>query len=71
MDLLEWNLKDALAVEREEGIEEGFEIGRKEGIEMVREEARDEIIREVLELWKQGYRAEQIEAMVSRKKSDK
>jgi flagellar biosynthesis/type III secretory pathway protein FliH len=27
----EWNLDDALAVEREEGLEEGLEKGRQEG----------------------------------------
>ncbi|GHV29900.1 hypothetical protein AGMMS4952_16220 [Spirochaetia bacterium] len=55
MLLTEWKTEDALAVEREEG----------------REEGREETLHEVLELLKQGYRAEQIEAMVSRKKGDK
>jgi predicted transposase/invertase (TIGR01784 family) len=32
MLLTEWNLEDALAVEREEGREEGREKGREEGL---------------------------------------
>ena len=31
-NLTEWNLEDALAVEREEGIEEGIEKGREENL---------------------------------------
>jgi HD-like signal output (HDOD) protein len=53
MLLAEWNLDDALAVCRKEAREEG------------KEEGREETLHEVLELLKQGYRAEQIEAELS------
>jgi hypothetical protein len=53
MLMAEWKLEDALVVEREEGIEQGLEQGRTEGQNMV------------LELVRQGYSAEQIEARLA------
>ena len=57
MLLEEWNLDDALAVEREEGREEG----RVEGLEIGLEKGREE----VLKLIRQGYTTEQIEAKLA------
>ncbi|MCL2879032.1 MAG: Rpn family recombination-promoting nuclease/putative transposase [Treponema sp.] len=39
MLLAEWNIDDALAVAREEGMEQGLEQGREQGLEQGREEA--------------------------------
>ena len=76
MLLTGWNMKDALAVAREEGTEDGIEIGmekgigigvekgigigREEGIGIGREEGRAEI----LSLIKQGYSLADIENMI-------
>jgi flagellar biosynthesis/type III secretory pathway protein FliH len=53
----EWNWDDALAVRFEEGMEEGLEKGLEEGQNMV------------LELMREGYSAEQIEAKLTAVKS--
>jgi predicted transposase/invertase (TIGR01784 family) len=53
----EWNLEDALAVEREEGLEEGLEKGRQEGWEEGWEEGVQEIARNFKKL---GIPVEQI-----------
>jgi hypothetical protein len=54
MLLTEWNWDDALAVSKEEGREEGREEGQKN----------------ILDLVRQGYTAEQIEAMLASRSSD-
>ena len=64
MLLTGWNMKDALAVAREEGTEDGIEIGmekgRAEGIGIGMEKSRAEI----LSLIKQGYSLADIENMI-------
>ena len=73
MLLEEWNLDDALAVEREEGKEDGIAIGIEKGMEKGREEGRVEGLEmglekgreEVLKLIRQGYTTEQIEAKLA------
>jgi hypothetical protein len=52
MLLTGWNMKDALAVAREEGTEDGIEIGREESME------------KILSLIKQGYSLADIENMI-------
>jgi hypothetical protein len=61
MLMMEWKLEDALVVEREEGREEGLERGLEQGLERGREEGRNI----VLELIRQGYSVEQIEARLA------
>jgi hypothetical protein len=65
MLLTEWNWDDALAVQREEGLEEGvakgLEKGREEGLEEGVEKGQNMI----LELMRQGYSMEQIEAILA------
>jgi len=56
MLLTGWNMKDVLAVAREEGTEDGIEIGMEKG----RAEEREEI----LSLIKQGYSLADIENMI-------
>ena len=60
MLLTGWNMKDALAVAREEGEEDGLAkgigIGREEGIEIGMEK--------ILSLIKQGYSLADIENMI-------
>ena len=59
MLLTEWNLDDAKEVWREEGREEGLKEGEEKG--------EKKMLHEVLELLKQGYQADQIEAALSAK----
>jgi hypothetical protein len=59
MLMTEWNWDDAFAIHREEAWEEGLERGREEGQNMV------------LELVKQGYSAEQIEAELAAIRSNR
>jgi hypothetical protein len=61
----EWNWDDALAVRFEEGLEEGLEEGREEG----REEGLEQGQNMVLDLMREGYSAEQIEAKLAAVKS--
>jgi hypothetical protein len=65
MLVTEWNWDDALAVREEEGWKKGREEGRDEG----REEGVEEGQNMILELMKQGYSAEQIEAILAEGKS--
>ena len=60
MLLTGWNMKDALAVAREEGEEDGIEIGMEKGIGLGVEKSRAEI----LSLIKQGYSLADIENMI-------
>jgi len=72
MLLTGWNMKDALAVVREEGTEDGIEIGMEKGIGIGREEGigigvekgRTEERAEILSLIKQGYSLADIENMI-------
>jgi hypothetical protein len=61
MLLEEWNLDEAKEVWREEAMEKGME----KGIEKGREEGMEKGRNQILELVKQGYTAEQIEAKLS------
>ncbi|GHT70226.1 hypothetical protein FACS1894110_21340 [Spirochaetia bacterium] len=75
MLLTEWSTEEWGEVQREEGREEGWlkgrvkgrEEGREEGWVKGQEEGREKTLHEVLELLKQGYKAEQIEAKLSAK----
>jgi hypothetical protein len=66
MLLTGWNMKDALAVAREEGTEDGIGIGREEGIGIGMEKGREEI----LSLIKQGYNLADIENMLKARVGD-
>ncbi|MDR1948620.1 MAG: hypothetical protein LBQ38_04445 [Spirochaetaceae bacterium] len=57
MLLAEWNIDDAKEVWQEEAWEEGLEKGREEGLEKGQ--------KNILELMRQGYTAEQIETMLA------
>jgi SOS response regulatory protein OraA/RecX len=61
MLLTEWNWDDAKVIWQEEAREEGLEEGLERGLERGREEER----KTILELMRQGYTAEQIEAMLA------
>jgi hypothetical protein len=73
MLMTEWNLEDALVVEREEGMEEGLAKGlakgRKEGLakgrKKGREEGRDIERQQVLELLDQGISLEELKRRLS------
>jgi flagellar biosynthesis/type III secretory pathway protein FliH len=73
MLMAEWKLEDALVVEREEGreegraegLEQGLEQGLERGLERGREEGREKGQNIVLELIRQGYSVEQIEARLA------
>jgi hypothetical protein len=65
MLMAEWKLEDALVVEREEGREEGLEQGLEQGLERGLEQGRTECRNMVLELVRQGYSVEQIEARLA------
>jgi hypothetical protein len=81
MLMAEWKLEDALVVEREEGREEGLERGLEQGLERGLEQGlergleqglerglergREEGQNIVLELIRQGYSVEQIEARLA------
>jgi hypothetical protein len=64
MLLTGWNMKDALAVAREEGTEDGIEIGMENGIGIGVEKGRAEEKAEILSLIKQGYSLTDIENML-------
>ncbi|MDR1948086.1 MAG: Rpn family recombination-promoting nuclease/putative transposase [Spirochaetaceae bacterium] len=70
MLLTEWNWDDALAVSREEGREEGLEEGLEKGREEGLEEGLQKGQKTILDLVRQGYTAEQIEAMLASRSSN-
>ena len=61
MLLTEWNMDDAIAVTREEALEEGLERGRVEGRQYEREESRNYF----LELINQGLSLDEIKARLT------
>jgi flagellar biosynthesis/type III secretory pathway protein FliH len=61
MLLTEWNIDDAKEVWQEEAWEDGWESGMEKGMEKGREEGQ----KNILELVRQGYTAEQIEVMLA------
>jgi predicted transposase YdaD len=69
MLMAEWKLEDALVVEREEGREEGLEQGLERGLEQGLEQGHAQGRKEgqnmILELIRQGYSVEQIEAKLA------
>ena len=56
----EWNLEDALKIEREEGREEGIKKGREEGIKKGREEGREQERRKMIQAFSKFLNHDQI-----------
>ncbi|MDR1950098.1 MAG: hypothetical protein LBQ38_11965 [Spirochaetaceae bacterium] len=82
MLLAEWNIDDAKEVWQEEawedgwekgiekGMERGIEKGMERGMEKGIEKGREEGQKNILELVRQGYTAEQIEMMLASRSSN-
>ena len=59
--ITEYDEKETLALEREEGREEGLKIGREEGLKIGREEGRIDALKTAARyLYNQGYPIEKI-----------
>ena len=61
---IEWNLEEALQVEREEGREEGLQEGREEGLQEGRKEGIDIGIKKSVQSLSKFFPADQIAQML-------